>query len=59
MRIINRELLKQLINKSNSEYISEISIHTLFMRYGQEHFNDKGEYKDGLESSTRKESEAS
>ena len=60
MKIINRELLKQLIEKSNSEYISEIAIHTFFMRYGQEHFNDndKGEYKDELESGTRKESEA-
>jgi hypothetical protein len=59
LKIINRELLKQFIDKSNSEYISEISIHTLFMRYGQEHFNDKGEYKDELESSARTESETS
>lgn len=60
LKIINRELLKQFIDKSNSEYISEISIHTFFMRYGQEHFNDsdKGEYEDELESSARKEPEA-
>ena len=40
MKIINRELLKQLIEKSNSEYISEIAIHTFFMMYGKEHFED-------------------
>lgn len=34
MRIMNRELLKSLISKSQSETISEIAIHVIFMMYG-------------------------
>lgn len=52
LRIINREALKQLIERSKSENISETAIHTFFIMYGQEHFDDKGDNKNELEGST-------
>lgn len=54
LRIINREALKQLIDKSHSEYISELAVHTFFSMYGQEHFDDKGDNENELEGSTGK-----